>query len=503
MNAESAYRELVERSRERAMLAGCIELLGWDELTYMPRGGVDNRGRNLAYLSGLYHDAVTQPRLGELLQCVGSSQLVADPASPAAVNVREWRRTFDRHARLPRRLIEDLATTTTTAQQVWAEARQNNDYETFRPWLDQILSLKRSEAACLGYSAEPYDALLDDYEPGMAARDLGPLFASLRADLGPIVSSALEREQRMPALPDILRRDYPIERQRLLLESIAAELGFDFQRGRIDETPHPFFSVIGPGDCRITTRFNQHDFGEAFFATLHELGHGLYEQGMSGEHFGTPFGESASMSIHESQSRLWEVVIGRSLPFWKHVFPRVRELFHHSLHDVTLKQFHRAVNRVRPGPNRVRADAITYDLHIIVRFELEQALITSQLSTSDLPSAWNELYEETLGIQIAADAEGCLQDGHWSAGQFGYFPTYTLGNLYAAQFAEQIQRQLPHLNDDLQQGDYRPLRDWLARNIYCHGQRYLAADLVQRVTGHRPSHRPLIDSLKRRFVDAE
>ena len=429
MNAESAYRELVERSRQRAMLVSCIELLSWDELTYMPRGGVENRGRKLAYLGGLYHDAATEPRLGELLAIAAQTPQAADVDSPVSVNLAQWRRSFERQSRLPRRLVEEEAILLASAQQVWAKARRDDDYSQFQPWLAKILDLKRSEAACLGHQGEPYDALLDGYEPGLTTAELRPLLEDLRRNLWELLARVLDRQRSQPCRPEIIRREYPIERQRILAESVAADLGFDFDRGRLDNTTHPFFSAIGPGDVRITTRFNQYDIGEAIFSTLHELGHGLYEQGLDPAQYGTPSGESSSMSIHESQSRFWEVAVGKSYAFWRHFFPRVRDLFHHTLDDVSLQDFYQAVNYVEPGPNRVRADAITYDLHIVIRFELEQALLTGDLPESDLPAAWNERCRNELGVTITSDAEGCLQDGHWAAGQFGYFPTYTLGNV--------------------------------------------------------------------------
>jgi carboxypeptidase Taq len=494
MNAHTAYDELVTQSRERTMLASCIELLGWDELTYMPRGGVENRGGQLAYLMGLYHEVSTDPRLGELLDVVAGSPLVADPLSPPAVNVREWRRTYLRQMRLPRALVQELAATTTTAQQEWAEARRNNDYSRFRPWLERILLLKRREADCLEHDGTPYDALLEDYEPGARSADLARMFAALRSELSPLLAEIAAGPRRTK--PAILRREYPIDRQRIFAEAVAADLGFDFERGRLDVTTHPFYSVMGPGDCRITTRYNHSDFGDALFSMLHELGHGLYEQGLDPGHFGTPLGESSSMSLHESQSRLWEKFVGLSLPFWRHFFPRARDIFHDTLHDVPLADFHRAVNHVQPGWNRVRADAVSYDLHILVRFELELALLSGDLKPADLPSVWNEKYRDYLGVVPASDTEGCLQDGHWASGQFGYFPVYTLGNICAAQLYAQARRDLPCLDSDMAAGRFGDLLEWLRENIYRHGQRYSAAELMERVSGSPPDHQPLIDALR-------
>jgi len=494
MNPQSAYDELVLRSREQAMLASCIELLDWDELIYMPRGGVENRGRQMAFVAGLYHQLATQPRIGELLDVVEHGPFVGEPLSPSAVNIREWRRSYTRLARLPRELVQELATVATEAQQVWAEARRNNDYAVFQPWLERILRLKRDEAACLRPDGDLYEALLDDYEPGLRVAELASMFAALRAELTKLLVAIADAPRR--SKPAILLREYPIDRQRIFAEAVAADLGFDFERGRLDATTHPFFSLIGPGDCRLTTRYNHRDFGDAFFAMLHEMGHGLYEQGLDPGHYGTPFGESSSLSIHESQSRLWEKFVGQSLPFWRFVFPRAREMFHDALHDVTLEDFYRAVNHVQPSWSRVRADAVTYDLHVLVRFELEQALVSGDLQTADLPEAWNDKYRAYLNVAPASDTEGCLQDGHWAAGQFGYFPLYTMGSVYAAQLYAQTRIDLPELDQDMAAGRFGELLAWLRANIYVHGQRFPAAQLIERATGRPPSHLPLVEALR-------
>lgn len=493
MTPYDAYNELLRLSRERAVLASCLELLGWDELTYMPHGGVEQRGRQTTAMAGLLHRALVDPRLGELLCIANEHAGAADPRSPVSVNLRVWKRNVDRESRLPLTLVEELAAITTEGQQAWADARQNDDFLQFLPWLERIVELKREEARCLRSSGVPYDALLDDYEPGATSAELLPLFDELRTALVRLVDAV--RGSRKKIRTAMLRRAWPLDRQRLLVESVAADLGFDFSRGRIDTTTHPFFSSIGPGDCRIATRFHHTDFGEGFFATLHEVGHALYEQGLDPVHFGTPYGEAASMGLHESQSRFWENCIGRSRPFWDHFFPRVKELFHDVLHDVRVTEFHKAVNQVQPGWCRVRADAATYDLHILIRFDLERALISGDLAPRDLPSAWNDAYRTLLGVTPSGDAEGCLQDGHWSAGQFGYFPTYTLGNLYAAQFHQSARAALPEMEKQIARGEFEPLREWLTRTLFLAGRRNSANELVAETTGHAPSVKPLLDEL--------
>jgi carboxypeptidase Taq len=497
MQARAAYDELLRRAREEALLASCASLLGWDELTYMPRGGVANRGNQMAYLAGLEHDLSTHPRIGELLDELERSPLMSDPHAPPAVNVREIRRVYDRATRVPRQLVEDLARTTSAAQQAWVAARQDNDFAYFRPWLKKIVALKRREAEAVGYQAEPYDALLDEYEPGATTRELTRLFASLRRDLVPL-AAAIGEARRKPNVA-LLHRDYAIERQRIFGEAVAGALGFDFENGRLDPTAHPFFSTIGPGDCRITTRYHATHFNEAFFGLLHELGHGLYEQGLDPEHYGTPLGDAVSLGMHEAQARLWENLVGRSRPFWEHFFPRARQVFHETLADVTLDDFYRAINHVGPSCNRVQADEVTYNLHVLVRFELEQALLSGDLKPADVPAAWNEAYRHYLGVTPANDAEGCLQDGHWSSGLIGYFPTYTLGNVFAAQLFARAAQDLDGLDGQFARGDFGSLLRWLRTHVYRQGRRYSAAVLIERVTGAAPDHRPLIEALQQKY----
>jgi carboxypeptidase Taq len=495
MQPQAAYDELLRRAREETLLASCGALLGWDELTYMPRGGVANRGNQMAYLAGLEHDLATDPRIGELLEEVEGSPLVEH--APAAVNVREIRRVYDRAARVPRQLVEDLARTTSAAQQAWVAARQDSNFAYFRPWLTKIVALKRREAEAIGYTTVPYDALLDEYEPGATTQELTRLYAALRRDLVPLLA-AIGTARRRPNVA-LLHREFPIDRQRIFGEAVAAALGFDFENGRLDTTSHPFFSTIGPGDCRITTRYNATNFSEAFFGLLHELGHGLYEQGLDPEHYGTPLGEAVSLGMHESQARLWENLVGRSRPFWEHFFPRARHVFHETLADVTLDDFYRAVNHVEPSCNRVQADEVTYNLHILVRFELEQVLLSGDLKPGDVPSAWNEAYRHYLGVTPANDAEGCLQDGHWSSGLMGYFPTYTLGSLFSAQLFARATKELSDLDSQFVRGDYSALLGWLRAKIYRRGRRYPAAELIERVTGAPPDHRPLLHALQQKY----
>jgi carboxypeptidase Taq len=490
----------------------------------------------MALLAGLQHERATDPRVGELLAIVEGSPLVSEAASASAVNIRELRRRYDRQVRLPRALVEELARTTSLAQPEWVAARAASDFSRFQPWLAKIIQLKREEAACLAHGGSSrdgdapggqtpparapsgsagadavYDPLLDEYEPGAKSSDLVVLFQALARELVPLVAAitdAARSKTEKSSTPgastgvggeSILKRLFPNDRQRVFGEAVAAAVGFDFKRGRLDVTAHPFCSGIGPGDCRITTRYDEHYFSDAFFGILHEVGHGLYEQGLDPEQFGTPMGEAVSLGVHESQSRLWENAVGRGRAFWTFWFPMAQRVFREALADVTPGAFHAAVNHVAPSLIRVQADEATYNLHIIVRFELERALITGDLAVADLPSAWNEKYRATLGVTPRNDAEGCLQDIHWSAGLIGYFPTYTLGNLYAAQLYAQAEADLGGLDEPFARGDYSGLLGWLRTKVHSQGQRHRPAQLIEQITGSKPDHRPLIDGLRRKY----
>ena len=497
LKMEAVYQDLVRRSKERAILASCSSLLGWDEQTYLPRGGSSYRGDQMALLAGLYHERATDPALGQLLESAEGSDRICLPGSLEAANLREWRRSYDRLTKLPRSLVEEMARATSIAQQEWVEARKGNNFAKFSPWLETIFQLKRQEAACLSTGGELYDALLDEYEPGANSRDLAQLFDELRRDLVPLVAAIVGSSKGPKA--GSLEGNYPIEQQKLFGEIVAQAIGFDFERGRLDTTAHPFCSGIGPGDVRITTRFDPRDFSSSFFGILHEVGHGLYEQGLDPEHHGEPIGEAVSLGVHESQSRLWENAVGRSHAFWEYWLPLAKRIFREPLQPISLDAFHAAINRVEPSLIRVEADEVTYNLHIMIRFELEKSLIAGDLAVKDLPEAWNARYRDDLGIEPPNDAQGCLQDIHWSAGLIGYFPTYTLGNLYAAQLFDKADSEVGGLEAMFRRGDFGSLLNWLRDRVHRNGQRYRAADLIERATGKTQNHAPLMAALRRKY----
>lgn len=491
---ETAFDQLTAHFRETALLSSIEGLLGWDERTGLPPEAGAYRAEQITLLSGMIHSRVSDPRVGQWLDQLADSPLAEDPHSDAGATIRCLRRRYERKTKLSKQLVEQLARTSVLGQQAWVEARKQSDFGILQPLLERTIALKREEAAAIGYEEHPYDALLDDYEPDERTENVARVLGALRDELVPLVEAIKQSDVEAPV--KIVCRRYPIEAQRSFSEEVARQIGFQFERGRLDVTEHPFCGGAGPNDTRITTRYDARLFNSAFFSVLHEAGHGIYEQGLRTEWFGLPPGNSVSLGIHESQSRLWENQVGRSRSFWERFFPDAQRAFPDALADASLDAFYFAVNDVRPSLIRVEADEATYNLHILIRFELEQALLNDELSVADLPAAWNEKYRDYLGVTPSSDTEGMLQDIHWPAGLVGYFPTYSLGNLYSAQFYEAADQALGGLDEQLRRGEFQPLREWLRANIHTHGQCYRAGDLVLRATGRPLSHDALMRYLR-------
>jgi carboxypeptidase Taq len=494
MTASDAYRNFIDELRAIALLGSTLSLLGWDERVNLPPNGAEHRANQSAYLAKLIHERFTSPRVGEWLAAVESSELVKDAESDAAVNARETRRAYDRATKLPAALVEELTRTSVLSEQAWEKAKKASDYAQFKPWLGKVLDLKRQEAECYGYKSKPYDALLDTFEPGATSEQIAAVFESLRGPLVELIGKVARSGKTAPA--DVLRRHYPVAQQQQFSREVATAIGYDFDSGRLDASVHPFSIHIGPGDARITTRYDDHDFANAFFSTIHECGHAMYNLGLPPEHYGTPRGEDLSLGIHESQSRMWENLVGRSRPFWRHFFPRAKAMFPDALADVTDDQWYFAINGVQPSFIRTESDETTYNLHVLLRFELEQALLHRDLSVDDLPGAWNERMRKYFNLTPPNDREGCLQDVHWAGGAIGYFPTYTLGNLYAAQFFEQARKDLGDLDAMFARGEFAPLLGWLRTHIHAQGKRFTPAQLVTRITGKPLSPEPLLRHLR-------
>lgn len=465
-------------------------LMGWDEQTLMPRGAARARGRQHAALEAVLHEKLTDPRVGEWLARLEDAELEFDDATM----VRLCRRRFDREVRLPAELVEELASQRSTSQQAWLEARQQNDFSHFAPHLQRMFELTREQAERLGYDEHPYDALHDVFEPGSSAARVRELFSQLRPALVELARSAAGSSEQ----DAVLYREFDLGRQEEFVRSASESFGFDFGRGRLDPSVHPFAEGIDPTDVRITTRYRPDYLASALFATLHETGHGLYEQGLDEKWSRSPLGKSVSLGVHESQSRLWENLVGRSLPYWKGAYPRLQKLFP-VLSGVTLEEFYRAVNCVKPSFIRVEADEVTYNLHVIARFELELAMLEGALEPAGLPEAWNAKYRDLLGIEPPDDLLGCLQDVHWSAGLIGYFPTYTLGNVMSVQIFAAASKAIPDLDGRIEAGDHGPLLAWLRENIHRQGSRYQPDELLERVTGSRLDARPYLRYLTRKF----
>jgi carboxypeptidase Taq len=502
-SAEEAYKQVCAHAREIAILNSIDSLMGWDERVLLPPAGGEFRADQVTFLAGQIHTRWTDPRFAEWLAQLAASPLAADPHSDTGATIRQLKRKATKKTKLPKALVEEQARLAILGQQKWVEARKADDFASFRPLLERIVALKREEAQALGWEECAYDALLDDYEPDEKTSNVRRVLSGLREELTPFIEAVVATGRQ----PDIslLGREYPVAAQRSFSLDAAAQIGFDFQRGRLDETAHPFCSGMGPNDCRLTTRYNPHHFNEAFFGTLHEAGHGLYDQGLAAEHYGMPLGDAISLGIHESQSRMWENFVGRSRAFWDHFYAPAAKAFPGALGSVPFDTFYFAINDVRPSLIRIEADEATYNLHIIIRFELEQALINDGLPVVELPGAWRAKYKEYLGIEPPNDANGVLQDIHWSGGAIGYFATYSLGNLYAAQFFAQADRDLggdgagKALYSQFRKGEFQPLLGWLREKIHSQGQRYSAAQLVERVTGKPLSHEPLMAHLRAKF----
>lgn len=494
------YAELTKLLRDAALLDSCGSVLGWDEQTGMPKNGAALRAEQLGLLAGLAHERLTAPRIGELLSALESQKDLGDPDSDRAVNIREARRTYDRKTKLPRRLVEELTQTTTLGQQAWIDAREKSDFAALLPWLEKMVKLKCEEAQAVGFGkGVPYDALLDDYEPGMTAAELKQVFSPLRDELVKLLAD-IQNSSRRPDTK-ILSRHYPKSSQIKMVEAASRAIGFDFEAGSISESAHPFCSGFGPGDCRLTTRYNEQQIGSAFFGVMHESGHGIYEQGLPGESFGLGVGQATSLGIHESQSRFWENFVGRSRSFWQFMYPSAKTEFKEALGNVSLDDFYFAINDVRPSLVRVEADEVTYNLHIMLRFEIEEQLIAGTLKPADIPAVWNEKFKKYFGLAVPSHADGCMQDIHWSAGLFGYFPTYALGNMYAGQFFAAAGRELGDLDGSFARGEFKPLKEWLNQKIHRHGKRYRAKRLVEIVTGESLSHKPLVAHLRQKYSE--
>jgi len=477
-------------------LRNAAQVLSWDQETYMPSGGAEARTHQLSTLQRLAHDRFVSDDTGRLLRDAEAVADDLDPESDAASLVRITRRDYDRERKVPSDLVAQMSEAVSRAKHAWKSARAEDDFEAFAPHLETIVALNVEKAEAIGYEEEVYDALLDEYEPGLTTAEIVDTFDRLRSDLVPIVNAIAEAPQIDHS---VLHGSFPVEAQKTFGENIIREIGYDFDRGRQDVSAHPFTTSFGIGDVRLTTRFDEGHFGSSLYSTLHEAGHGMYEQGIAPDLERTPLAEGASLGIHESQSRFVENQIGRSRAFWERYAPKAQQAFPNAFRGVDAEQLYRAVNRVEPSLIRVEADEVTYNLHVMLRFELERGLVRGDVSVDDLPDLWRAKMDEYLGVVPETDANGVLQDVHWSLGAIGYFPTYALGTLMSAQIADAMEADLGDLGDRVRRGEFEPIADWLQTNIHRHGRKFTAPRLLEKVTGASLSADAWLDYVRSKY----
>ena len=483
----SNYKDLLDFQRETEALGQIIGRLGWDQETMMPEGAVEQRAEEMAALDGVLHSRRTDPRIGEWL----AGALAEGPEEERQLEL--IRRRYERTARVPADLSAALARTTSLAHRAWAKARKEDNFSVYQQKLEEVLSLSREKAEALADGGNPYDALLDDYEPGAREADLEAMFGALRPRLVALREKILGSDRQVP----VLQGTFSEEGQLKLSSELARAFGYDLEHGRIDQAVHPFSSGSGL-DVRITTRTVPQDPFNCLYSTLHEVGHACYEQGIDKAYLLTPLGSGVSMGVHESQSRIYENQLGRGRAFAGWLFSRMQETFG-DIGVADAEAFYATVNRCSSGYIRTEADEVHYNLHVLLRFDLERDLIAGRLEVADLPEAWNDRFFKDFGVEVDKPSNGVLQDVHWSEALFGYFPTYTLGNVYAGCLNRALRKDVPDLDEALAEGDTSPATDWLRSKIHCHGGLYKPRDVITRAIGGAPSEAPLLEYLEEKF----
>lgn len=489
-----AFRSYVKKMKS---YGEALDVMYWDLRTGAPKKGVETRSEAIGELSADVFNMSVSEEMERYLNALSQPELFGQLGEVDRKLVEEGRKELDRSRKIPPDKYKAYVVLTSQAESVWEEAKEKADFASFQPYLERIVETTREFISLWGYEGHPYNTLLDLYEPGMTVEKLDALFADVRRQLVPLATAI----QQSPHTPEtaFLKQAFGVEEQKRFSRYILGELGYDFEAGRLDESVHPFATGINPGDVRITTRYLPDDVTSALFGTIHECGHALYEQNLSPELIGTTLCTGTSMGIHESQSRFWENMIGRSEPFWGRYYAKLQELYPEQLGAVPLESFYRAINTVQPSLIRIEADELTYNLHIMIRYEIEKALFDGSLSVAELPAYWNAKYKEYLGVEPSHDGEGVLQDVHWSGGAFGYFPSYSLGNMYAAQFAQTIERELGSLSELTAEGRFAELKAWLVEKIYRYGKLQTPQEIVSRVTGEPLNPRYLIDYLTAKY----
>ena len=496
MEFETKYNQLKEILAEIADLNAVGSLLGWDQQTYMPRGGTEVRGYQMATIGKIAHQKFTSEEVGKLLDELQPVVAEMDPDSDEARLVKVTRRLYDKDVKVPTEWVVEFAQVTAAAHQAWGEARAENNFPKFQPLLEKIVDLRRRYAEIFAPYDHVYDPLLDDFEPGLKTADAKAIFGALRPQQVELIKAIKERPQ---VDNSFLHQAFDEQKQWAFGVEVISKFGFDWNRGRQDKSLHPFTTGFGLDDVRITTRVSPNYLNMALFGTMHETGHALYDLGGDHKYERTPLSHGASLAIHESQSRMWENLVGRSLPFWEYFYPRLQEFFPGQLRNVSLEKFYKGINRVEPSLIRVEADEATYNLHIMLRLEIEIALMEGTLAVKDLPDAWNDRVQDYLGLKPPDNSRGVLQDIHWSGGMIGYFSTYALGNLISAQLWERINQEIPNLPEQIRQGKFDALLSWLRQNIHQYGAKFEPQELVQRVTGSKIDPAPYMRYLREKF----
>ena len=493
---EDKFAELEDRLAEITDLSQVSALLGWDQQTYMPPAGVEGRGNHMATIDRILHLKRTSDELGQLLADLAPLVNEWPPDSVKTRLVKVTKREFEKRTKVPVEWVEEFARLTTLAEQAWEKARAEDKFANFQPYLERIVDMKRSYAGFFAPYEHVYDPLLDDFEPGTKTMEVKAIFEALRPQQVALIREILA----CPPIDDsFLHQHFDEQKQWDFGVQVITKFGFPWDRGRQDKSPHPFTSSFGVNDVRITTPLYPDHLESTLFGTMHEAGHGLYDLGIHPAFARSPLGDASSAAVHESQSRMWENLVGRSRPFWKHFYPKLQETFPAQLGNVSLESFYKAVNKVQPSLIRVEADEATYNLHIMLRLGLEISLLEGSLLVSDLPEAWNSGMEEYLGIRPHNDTLGVLQDIHWSVGLMGYFSTYALGNLISLQLWERIRQDIPDLDEQIEAGEFRPLLEWLHENIHQHGSMFEPQELIARVTGSRINPDPYVRYLTEKY----
>lgn len=496
---EPKFLELKTRLAEIHDLNKVSWVLGWDQRTMMPVKGAAVRAEQLATLNKIAHEKFTSDEIGRLLDDLLPYEESLPYDSDEASLMRVARRDWEKARRVPAELRAAITRAAAQANPIWIEARKKSDFNLFVPALQRNVELKHQYVECFDETENVYDILLDDYEQGMKTHEVKALFDAFKAEVVPLIAAIAGRGEAVNDEP--MHGYFPIEKQRAFCLSIIEKFGFNADSWRLDPTVHPFASNSCTTDIRLTTRYYENYLGPALFGSMHECGHGLYENGVSPALERTPLCRGASLGLHESQSRMWENLVGRSRPFWKFFFPKLRATFPEQLAGVDAEAFYRAINKVQPSLIRVEADEATYGLHIILRFELEQEVMNGQLALKDLPQAWNARMKQYLGVEVPDDARGVLQDIHWSGGMLGYFPTYALGNIISAQIWEKALAALPDLYEQFERGEFMPLREWLRDNLHQHGRKFTPQETMQKVVGGSIAVGPYVKYLKEKFSD--